>query len=169
MAIRVGAALQQAHGHVQCVRRAQNGAQIAGVLDTVQQEHTGSGRKVRLPGQAAQEHRPLGGRHGGYGGHHVLRHPDQAHPLRHFRAHTIGQDHRVQPGAVAHGLGQQLGAVCGKQAGTLPLPFGIKQPPNLLKQGIFPGGDPFFSHSFCIASSAAVSPSTASTSSPWIR
>ena len=165
VAIGVRAALQQSHGNIQRIRRPQDRAQIAGVLDAVQQEHSPPGGKCGLFRHPAEEYRPLGGCHGGDGFHHILRHPHQAYMLRHLHLYAVGEDHRMEPFAVANRLLKQLGAVGGEKALALPLLSGGQELSDLLQQGIFSRCNPLFHHCLCTASRATLSPRTASTSS----
>ena len=82
--IRVGAAVQQDDRHLQRVRGAEDRAEIAGVLNAVQQKRAGRQPGFRFRRQAAQEDRPLRRVHEGHGLHDVLRHTDNADVVREF-------------------------------------------------------------------------------------
>ena len=60
----VGAPLQKHHACPQSVSRPQDGPQIPGVLQAVQQQRSGLGDKFRFLRHPAQEDGPLGGVHG---------------------------------------------------------------------------------------------------------
>ena len=152
MAIGIGAAFQQHHRNIQRIRSPQNGAQIAWILDAVQQQHTGSRHKVLLLRKPAQEQSTLGALHGGDGLHHVAGNPDHPNLLRHIDFHPVRQDHGIQSGIIFHCFLQQLGSVSSKQACLFSGLFGGEQLLYLLQQGIFPGCNSLFCHSFCTAS-----------------
>ena len=77
MRIGISAAFQQHHWHIQGVCRSENGAHIAGILNSIQQEHTGLRCKSVFLRQPAQKQRPLGTLHGRDGCHHITRNPDK--------------------------------------------------------------------------------------------
>ena len=82
--IGVGAAVEQNGRDLQGIGRAQDGAEIARVLDAVEQQRAGHQGRRRSLRQAAEENGPLRRVHQGDGLHHVLRHADDAGLLRKF-------------------------------------------------------------------------------------
>ena len=90
MAVGIGAAFQQHHGNVQGICRPENGADITGILDAVQQQHAGTGNKGFLFRQTAQEQGALGGLHGRNGLHHILGHAHHPDMCRNIHLHTVG-------------------------------------------------------------------------------
>ena len=79
--IRVGAAVQQHDRNLQRVRRAENRAEIAGVLNAVQQKRPRQDRAGLPLRQAAEEDRALRRVHQRDGLHHVPGYTDNAHGI----------------------------------------------------------------------------------------
>jgi histidine triad (HIT) family protein len=84
-------------------------------------------------------------------------HAGQTVPHLHF--HILGKDHRLKTRPPTDSLLQQFCAIGHKQACLLPLFPGGQQFFYLLQQRIFPGSNPF-THNFCTAFRASVSPRT---------
>ena len=136
MTVRIGAALQQHRLHLQSISSPKDRAQIAGVLNPVQQQHSPLGLEGFPLRQPAQEQRSLGGLHRRDGFHHILRHPDPADSRRRLRFHAVRQDHRVQPRKETHRFLQQLCSVRHKKPRFFPEFPGSQKFFHLLQQRI---------------------------------
>ena len=153
----VGAAIQQHHGNIHRVGGPQDGADVARVLDPVQDQHALFRLKILLRRDLCQEHGPLGCLHRGDGRHHVLGDPDNADPLRDRSLDALGEDHRLKLRAVFHRFFQQFHTVAHEKAGLPALGAAGEQLLHLLQKGIFPAADPFFHVQFLLYTSCLLS------------
>ena len=146
----IGAALEQHHGDIHGIGGTQDGADVAGILDAVQDQHALLGNKFRLLRELRQEQRSLGGFHGRNGGHHVLGNPDDPDALGDFGFHAVAEDHGLKSRPVFHRLLQKLHAVAHEKAGLPALGTAGEQLFHLLQKGIFSAADSLFHHISCI-------------------
>ena len=97
-AIRVCAATAENHGNLQRVRRPQDRAQIARVLQTVQNQAARREGKREWLRQSPDKEDPLGRLHLRDPLHHIRRDPELLQPRRQRRQrHIVRRDHKLQP------------------------------------------------------------------------